>query len=214
MTMKRMFRFLFTACLAVVLIGLTTNCAEGQILISELMPDPARDWDGDGAYNYRDDEWIEIVNAGDQSVDLNGYIIRDGGDNGTWRYGFSGIINPGQTFIVYGSDSRAWEESNGFPVYGLSLNNSGDEIFLCTVADGETLTVDTVSFGRSASDDRSVGRSSDDISIWVMFDAWNPCPESCDPAGNGCLPTPGRYNTCVTATGPRSWGDIKLFGFK
>jgi hypothetical protein len=207
--MRRMFLFCIRTCLILAAVSAVPGIALGQVLINEYMPDPARDWDGDGAYDYRDDEWVEIINTGDSVVDLSGYRLRDAGDQVLWRYGFSGELAPGETRIVYGSDALAWEEANGFPSYGLSLNNAGDEILLCMVSDTDTLVLDSAVYGRSAVDDRSIGRTVADAGVWAIFDAWNPCPDSCSPAGNGCIPTPGEVNNCTTAVAESSWGSIK-----
>lgn len=208
--MRRMFCFFMYLCVIPVTIVALTGISNGQVLINEYMPDPARDWDGDGEYDYRNDEWVEIVNISDSSIDLTGFLLRDGDDDILWRFGFSGELAPGETRIVYGSDALAWEESNGFPSYGLSLNNTGDEIFLCRIVAAETLTVDTAAYGRSAIDDRSIGRTLADVGVWAIYDAWNPCSDSCAPAGNGCIPTPGEVNNCITALAERSWGSIKM----
>ena len=204
--MRRMFLFFVFVCS---ILAIAAGSSTGQVLINEYMPDPASDWDGDGAYNYRDDEWVEIVNMGDTSVDLDGFLLRDGDEQVLWRYGFSGELAAGTAMVVFGSDALAWEEANGFPSYGLSLNNTGDEIFLCRVSGTDTIVVDTAAYGRSAADDRSVGRTFDDAVLWAIFDAWNPCPDSCTPSGNGCIPTPGEVNECTTALADRSWGAIK-----
>jgi hypothetical protein len=208
--MRRMFRFFVYLCVVLSASAALTGISHGQILINEYMPDPARDWDGDGVYDYRSDEWVEIVNTGDSAIDLTGFLLRDGGDAILWRYGFSGELAPGETRVVYGSDALAWEESNGFPSYGLSLNNAGDEIFLCSIVGADTLIVDTAAYGRSAVDDRSIGRTVADLSVWAIYDAWNPCTDSCSPSGNGCIPTPGSVNDCTTALAERSWGSIKM----
>ena len=208
--MRRMFLFFLNLCVILAATAAMTGISNGQVLINEYMPDPARDWDGDGEYDYRNDEWVEIVNTGDSPIDLSAFLLRDGGDQLLWRYGFSGDLAPGETRIVYGSDALAWEESNGFPSYGLSLNNAGDEIFLCRIMEAETLVVDTAAYGRSAIDDRSIGRTVGDIGIWAIYDAWNPCSDSCSPEGNGCIPTPGEVNDCTTSVAERSWGSIKM----
>jgi hypothetical protein len=208
--MMKMFRFFFQLCLVLAVSAASTGISNAQVLINEYMPDPARDWDGDGEYNYRDDEWVEIVNTGDSAIDLTGFLLRDGGDQLLWRYGFSGQLAPGEARVIFGSDALAWEESNGFPLYGLSLNNAGDELYLCRVVEAETLVVDTAAFGRSAVDDRSIGRTLADPFVWAIFDAWNPCSDSCSPSGNGCVPTPGEVNSCMTALKERSWGSIKM----
>lgn len=206
--MRKMFRiFVFSATTLAVLAGLP-GLSLGQVLINELLPAPSCDWDGDGEYDSRNDEWVEIINAGGAAVDLAGYLLRDGGGTWNWRFGFSGVIDPGEVLVIYGSDSRAWEEANGFPVYGLSLNNAGDEVFLCRVIGGDTLTVDSIAYGRSVASDRSIGRSPS-TGEWEIFDALNPCPVSCNPPGNGCVPTPGGPNACATAVQEHSWGAVK-----
>lgn len=205
--MRTTFR-IAAATAALALIAGIPGALPAQVLINELMPDPARDWDGDGTYDYRNDEWVEIVNTGEAAVDLSVYLLRDAGDSWNWRYRFSGTLEPGGIAVVYGSDSRAWEESAGLPVYGLSLNNGGDEIRLCRIDGADTVTVDTVVFGRHAADDRSLGRI-DVPPGWALFDALNPCGDTCDPPGNGCIPTPGSGNGCTTASARASWGMIK-----
>ena len=188
--------------------------ASAQIVLNELMADPARDWDGDGVYSYRDDEWVEVTNIGGSPVDLEGYFLTDGEGPPVWRYGFSGLLAPGEIIVVYGSDSRAWEESAGFPIYGLSLNNTGDDLRLYRVAGEDTVLVDSYTFGdKAADDDRSVGRRPGAPYTWVMFDGLNPCSDTCEPIPCGCDPTPGLSNDCVAGAGSESWGSIKsLYG--
>ena len=210
MTMRNSFRY----CVPFILLWFSSfflnQNLQAQILLNEFMADPARDWDGDGEYSSRDDEWIEVINAGDSEVDLSGYMISDGAEGYSWRYAFSGILSPGEVFVVYGSDSRAWEEANDFPVYGLSLNNAGDRISIFRVAGNDTVLVDHIDFvDNAAEDDRSVGRVAGDPETWRQFDAFTPCPGSCNPPGNGCVPTPGFINDCITSTEDVSWGLIK-----
>jgi len=208
--MRKIFRFcLFLALFSIVSIPRFSDCA-AQVAINEILADPARDWDGDGALSSRDDEWVEIINLGKTAVDLAGYRLSDGEGSPVWRYGFSGVLEAGAVRVVYGSDSRAWEEANGFSVYGLSLNNTGDRIALYRIAGADTAVVDAYTFAEvAARDDRAIGRRSDSPSIWVAFDAHNPCTAACVPAGSGCYPTPGSVNTCTTATESQSWGSIK-----
>jgi hypothetical protein len=39
--------------------------------LSEILAGPARDWDGDGVYDSRGDEWVEVVNHGAGPVELS-----------------------------------------------------------------------------------------------------------------------------------------------
>jgi hypothetical protein len=208
--MRKIFRFsFFLALFSITAIACFSDCA-AQLAINELLADPARDWDGDSAVSSRDDEWVEIVNLGTVAVDLAGYRLADGEGMPVWRYGFSGVLDAGSVRVVYGSDARAWEEANGFPVYGLSLNNTGDRIALYRISGADTAIVDSYTFAEAAArDDRAIGRRSDSPAVWVVFDAYNPCTATCVPAGSGCYPTPGSANTCTTAAQSRSWGSIK-----
>jgi PAS domain-containing protein len=207
MMKKALFIFL-SIFISITIVSSTPGSAE--VLLNEFMADPARDWDGDGEYNYRNDEWVEIINTGDSAVDLSGYLLRDGNEETLWRYQFAGMLQSGEVRVIFGSDSRIWEEANGFPIYGLSLNNSGDKVSLFRVSGGDTLLIDSVDYGDSAAeDDRSVGREPEEAGGWELFDAYNPCPECTPVSGNGCVPTPGSVNTYITGTEETSWGKIK-----
>jgi len=204
---KALFIFL-SIFILITIVSSTPGSAE--VLLNEFMADPARDWDGDGEYNYRNDEWVEIINTGDSAVDLSGYLLCDGNEETLWRYQFTGILQSGEVRVIFGSDSRIWEEANGFPIYGLSLNNSGDKVFLFRVSGGDTILIDSVDYqDNAAEDDRSVGREPEEAAGWELFDAYNPCPECTPVSGNGCVPTPGSVNTYITGTEETSWGKIK-----
>jgi hypothetical protein len=210
MRMRKAFRFLFLLVILVLSVSAIRSVASAQIVLNELMADPASDYDGDGVYSYRDDEWVEITNLGGSSVDLSGFYLSDAEGPPIWRYGFAGQLEPGEVIIVYGSDSRAWEESAGFPIYGLSLNNTGDELCLYRVTGEDTILVDAYAFGdKAADDDRSVGRRPYMPDLWIMFDGLNPCSDPCEPPSSGCNPTPGQPNDCAAESGSESWGAIK-----
>ena len=63
-----------------------------QVLINEILADPASDWDGDASVGSRNDEWVEIVNVGGTAVDLSHYRLVDASGGFNWRYGFSGML--------------------------------------------------------------------------------------------------------------------------
>lgn len=209
--MKRgVFHFLFLLVLASISIVFTSSVTSSQVLINEVLADPARDWNNDGSVSYRDDEWVEIINTGASVVSLDSMFLADGDAEITIRLGFSGELAPHGVLVVFGSDAVAWQEANGSPSYGLSLNNSGDKISLVRISQGDTIVVDSLKFSNeTAEDDRSVGRNANEAGQWILFDAYNPCSRNCEFEPSGCIPTPGSSNTCITATDNSSWGAIK-----
>ena len=185
---------------------LQCGTAGAQVVINEIMADPASDWsttDGDSEYGSVNDEWVEILNAGATPVDMTGWRLRDAVSDSSWRYGFSGVIQPGCFFIVYGNEAYAWEDANGYPRYGLSLNNSGDTIAL--VASDLATVIDQVAYESfQVLDDRSFGRFPDGTCYWAVFDALNPL----NPPETDMAPTPGAPNVGSPAE-PANWGAIK-----
>jgi hypothetical protein len=186
----------------------TPACAQG-LRLNEICAGPARDWDGNGAFSSRDDEWIELVNTGATSLDLTGYFVTDG--DTIPRFALGGSLAAGGILLVTGGQAHAWEQANGFPAFGLSLANSGDAVLLWQVAGVETTLVDGYAFrSHEAAADRATGRSPDGTGAWVIFDSLNPYSGATPPAGNGCAPTPGASNQCnQTPVRQMPWGRLK-----
>src|SRR5437867_7097264 len=178
------------------------------LMLNEFMAGPARDWDGNGTFSSRDDEWIEVFNAGATPVDLSAFVITDG--DSIPRYAPTGTLSPGAWLLVFGRESVDWERANGFPAFGFSLANTGDRVMLWQVVAGDTLLVDSYAYtSHQAASDRSVGRLPDGGG-WSLFDALNPYTGSTAPLGNGCLPSPGRSDLCgTTGTAKITWGKLK-----
>jgi hypothetical protein len=178
------------------------------MVLNEFLAGPARDWDGNGTLSTRDDEWVEIWNAGPGSTDLAAFFLTDG--DSIPRYGFSGILGPGERRLVFGGDAVTWERAHGYPVFGLSLGNTGDHVMLWQVSGTDTTLVDSYAYlSHEAAADRAVGRVTDGGN-WVLFDALDPYTGSTPPIGSGCPPSPGAPNSCgITPTLHASWGRIK-----
>jgi len=200
-----------TVCVFVALTVLATaagDAARAQVVLNELMPDPASDWsptDGDEEYHSLEDEWVEIFNAGSEAVDITGWRLRDAVSDSSWRFGFEGILEPGEFLVVYGNEAYEWEDANGFSKNGLSMNNSGDTVTL--VAADLATVVDAVTYaGGDVGDDRAWGRVPDGSSVWTTIDGLNPM----SPPATGLLPTPGEPNLGAPVE-PCDWGRIKAF---
>ncbi len=182
--------------------------SEPGLVLNEFVAGPARDWDGSGAFSTRDDEWIEVFNAGTGPLDLAGYLLTDG--DRLPRYAFAGTLEAGARRLVFGRDSYDWERANGLPAYGLSLSNTSDTVMLWKVAGAETLLVDSYAYkSHEAAADRAVGRLPDGGG-WALLDGLNPYVGTTPPQGTGCSPTPGLPNTCEeTPVSPATWGKLK-----
>jgi len=191
-----------------------TPLVHAQIVLNEVLADPARDWDGSGSLDPRGDEWVEVLNLGDTAVDLTDYWLRDDSSR-LPDYGLSGILAPGAVKIVFGSDAVAWQHERDWLETGFGFNNSGgDRVFLMYGPYSEDLIYQILEQiwigGHEAEDDRSSGR--DPVTgEWVMFDGLNPYSGSTLPTGNGCDPTPDQLNLCdlPVADEGLSFGQLK-----
>jgi hypothetical protein len=183
---------------------------KAEVMLNEILADPAQDWDGSGAVHSRDDEWVEIVNLGATTIDLTG--VRIAAADTTWRYEFDGELPAGEARVVYGSASYAWEQATGNPAYGLRLANTGGEITLWRLSEADTTLIDQATYlDEDADDDRSTGRLASDPSEWVLFDALNPYDGDPPPRSTGCPPSPGTTNECLSPATEATWSEVKSF---
>jgi hypothetical protein len=207
--MKRV-AFLIPLVLCLVLfMVLSPRFCHAQLVINEVLASPSIDWNGDGTYTSRDDEWVEVYNNTEGPIVLDGYRLTDA--DTTWRYGFSGVLPARGYLVVFGSESYAWEKATGNPAYGLSLNNSGDTVRLWRFVGQDSFVVGAYTYGTNAAGrDRSVGRKPDGVGDWYIFDQLNPYTGTTPPLGTGCPPTPETANGCVTPVENETWSRIKV----
>lgn len=172
--------------------------AQAQLLINEVVSAPASDWNGDGEIDFKNDEWVEILNAGSAPMDLTGLYLKDAtGD--AYHFGFEGTLMPGEVRLVLGSDAVAWQTANDAGSTGLSLNNGGDTLELWRDVDFPRVleVVDMVPItSHAAGSDRALGRLPESYE-WVLFDALNSYSGDLIPVGTGCAPSPGQPNVCA-----------------
>jgi hypothetical protein len=159
-----------------------------------VLADPAIDWNGDGAVDAKNDEWIEIRNIDTVPIDLSQYWLRDSsGDTPDLR--LSGVADPDEHIVLFGSDSVAWQAANGLSQTGFALNNTGDLVQLLRTIPGTDPVQYELMFAVSiydhgAEDDRSCGFDTAHVE-WLLFDVLNPYPGVVEPVGSGCAPSPG-----------------------
>lgn len=201
-------RALVGVCILLTIAGLS----QAEVVINEVLADPARDWNGDGETDTKLDEWVEVYNPGPEGVFLTQYWLRDGlGD--TPHLNMFGWLDVGETAVFYGHHAVAWQQENGAGSSGLSLNNGGDTVLLLRTNDENPDQLDVVDSytypAHVGQDDRSVGRDPDDLS-WLLFDGLNAYDGTVEPLGTGCEPTPGAVNGCDgTPLEEASWSAVK-----
>ena len=139
------------------------------VVISEIHADPAGDIsgdaNGDGVRDATDDEFIELINPGFDPVDISGWTLSDGGSA---RHTFpANTVIPGrEAAVVFGGGTPTGDFGNAAAnglvftasTGGLSLNNSGDTV---TLADDQSQTVQSVTYGSEANSNQSIVRDPD-----------------------------------------------------
>lgn len=98
-----------------------------KIFINEFLPAPYQDWNHDGKLD-AGDEWIELYNASNQSVDLSGWKLDDvQGGSSPYKIPDGTFINADSFLLFFASETH------------VGLNNDGDTVRLLhpddTIAD-------------------------------------------------------------------------------
>jgi hypothetical protein len=131
-------------CSADVSVASVAAPKRGELAFNEALADvpPSTDVNGDGNGDTTQDEFVEIVNAGEVSVTLAQTALWDSG-NDTARHSFAAdaVLAPGEAIVVFGGGTArikvrdhcsavvADNEDDGLQ-HGLALNNDGDTIRL------------------------------------------------------------------------------------
>jgi hypothetical protein len=164
------------------------------------MSDPAVVSDSHG-------EWIELHNTGEDTVDLNGWTIRDSERDVHVITGESAVVVPPGAYFVLGRDGDS-SLNGGYDadyIYdNVILSNNEDEIVL---VDPESTLVDSVAY-RGEGWPIGSGRSMEFIeesSDNSLGDFWLPATEY---FGDGDMGTPGERNSASSVgTGEDGTGD-------
>ncbi len=145
------------------------------VLINEVM--------ADNTFIIRDptddvfDDWVEIYNAGDSALNLDGFFLTDDDDDrGRWPFPDT-TLNPGAFALIWADNDSG--EAGLHTNFGLS--KSGDFIGLYWYTGADTVLVDAREFGPQRSD-ISLGRNPDGGETFVFY----------------IVPTPGVSNAAGT----------------
>jgi len=142
---------------------LTPAPPEGDVVINEIHADPAEylpgDANGDGYRSGWEDEFVELINWTNQTVDIGGFTLSDAT---AIRYTFASPfeVPPGNAVVVFGGGFPAGAFGGAQWVtvsdvgYGLYLTNGGDTV---TFHNG-TFVLDSVTYGPEGREEQSLNR--------------------------------------------------------
>jgi len=147
------------ACLEGVCLEEGMSPAAGKIIFNEVLSDGNTDGDPnqDGTKDPMEDEFVELVNVSNETLDLSGWmIVEDDWEEWLPRYTFPDgfTLSPKGAVVIFGggdapesTDAVFYAASNaedpGIP-YGLDLDDAGDMVRL---VDSELLTVAAFAYG-------------------------------------------------------------------
>lgn len=130
-----------------------------DLFINEILAsnDTAQSWeDGDGNENF--DDWLEIYNAGDSEVDLEGFGLTDGG--APWLFPAGASIPAGGHLLVWCSEA---EDAPGLHT-DFKISRSGEVL---TLSDSYERTVNAVDMPEQQTDVATY-RSPDGSETWAF----------------------------------------------
>ena len=104
------------------------------IVLNEVLARPGHDWNGDGVVDVYD-EFIEIINRGTTSVNLQGWKLDDGVNGNSATYTLpSTSLEAGERIAIFGSTSRISLSDGGETVRLLKSSNQISDVVTYTIA--------------------------------------------------------------------------------
>ncbi len=186
----------YRMALAIIMMAIPATVSRAQIIINEVMQNPAFVGDTDG-------EWFELYNQGATDVDINGWTIRDLGTNQHVINHGGPLPVPAGGYLVLGKNSDPFINGN-VPVgysYGssITLGNSSDQIIL---EDQDGVEIDRVEYDDGASFPDPDGASMELISPSLDNNVGLHWSEAITSWGGNDLGTPGAINSVVDSEPP------------
>ncbi|HEY5269982.1 MAG TPA: lamin tail domain-containing protein, partial [Anaerolineales bacterium] len=149
----------------------TSTTLPGTVVINEFLPHPHTDWNGDGTAN-TGDEYIELINMGTESVNLQNWELDNGVGGSSNAYSLPDItLLPHQIVHFFRTET------------GVALSDGGSTVRLLKT-DGRTADIYTYPMVTAA--DRTWCRLPDGIGAWAF----------------ACQPSPGKLNTPIESGTP------------
>ena len=170
------------AALGVMLFGATAAASSNDIVITEIMQNPNAVSDTNG-------EWFEVFNNGSQTVNLNGWTIRDA-DSDSHVITADVFIDPG-AYVVLGRNSNSGSNGGVTVAYqysGIALANGADEVIL---EDTSGTIIDQVFYDGGPAWPDPTGASMELSTVADDNNAGGNWSAATEPMSGGDLGTPG-----------------------
>lgn len=177
-------------------IGNVFAASPGDVVINEVA------WAG--STDSANDEWIELYNRSNQSVDLTDWIIED---DGAPNYKLAGSISPHGYFLIEKNENAVSNITADQIVIGISLANSGDSLVLKDPAGGVIDSLNSsggIWYSGNATTKATMERINpdvkDDVAVnWATAKVGNGSKSS---IGSAIIGTPRAANSNYAGSGP------------
>ena len=153
--------------------GTATLNVQVPLIINEILADPpggvttdlAGDSNRDGVRDGDDDEFVEILNNSNASVDVSGVIVADGTSN-RFTFAPNTTLAAGRAVVIFGGGSPPVND----PAFGgaliekassLGLGNTSDTVTVKLPVSGTEVVIATQTYGPEGGNDQSLTRSPD-----------------------------------------------------
>jgi len=130
-----------------------------SVVINEVLYDPSNsgllgDANGDGVYVQDEDEFVEFINTGSQSLDVSGWKVYDASalSSGTPRHVFpaGSVIPSGKALVLFGGGTPTGSFGGAVvqttTTGAINLNNAGDVLTVTDAQDSVMLTFDVTPY--------------------------------------------------------------------
>ncbi|HEY0456615.1 MAG TPA: lamin tail domain-containing protein, partial [Verrucomicrobiae bacterium] len=126
-----------------------SSSGAASVILNEVMAKNVSSFDANGGYP----DWVELFNAGANSVDLTGWSLSN--DGNIRKYTFTnGPVLPSGGYLILECDTNNLQAAATIYHTGFALNENGDSVFLYDQAGNRA---DAISFGNQLAD-YSIGR--------------------------------------------------------
>ena len=146
---------------------------EAAVVINEVLADPPADANGDGIRHSSEDEFVEILNTGSDTIAIGEWELSDKkpGSKGPFTFPPNTRIAPGEYIVLFGGGTPNGFEGKVFVddgKIGGGLSNSGDAVFLIKT-EGDTIA--RAEWGKEGGKDQSLVRYPEGTGKWVLHSA-------------------------------------------